>query len=75
MLRAITWCVKWRVLHTRARRGGQDRAGSAEDWSAENTDPATIDHVAGRVDDYLAPETLGAMRGEWLGQPGLQDLI
>ncbi len=75
MLRAITWCVKWRVLHTYARRGGEDRAGRAEDWSAENTDPATIAHVAGRVEDYLAPETLGAMRGEWLGQPGLQDLI
>ena len=75
MLRAITWCVKWRVLHARTRRRDQDRAASAEDWSAENTDPATIAHVAGRVDDYLAPETLGAMRGEWLGQPGLQDLI
>jgi len=75
MLRAITWCVKWRVLHARARRGDQDRAKSTEDWSAENTDPATIAHVAGRVEDYLAPKTLRAMRGEWLGQPGLQNLI
>ena len=75
MLRAITWCVKWRVLHARARRNDRDRTESAEDWSAENTDPATIAHVAGRVADYLAPETLKAMRNEWLGQPGLQGLI
>ncbi len=51
------------------------RAESTEDWSAENTDPATIAHVAERVADYLAPETLEAMRGEWLGSPGLQDMI
>jgi hypothetical protein len=74
-LRAITWCAKWRVLHARARRTDQESTESAEDWSAENTDPATIAHVAGRVDDYLAPETLKAMRGEWLGRPGLQELI
>lgn len=75
LLRAVTWCAKWRVLHARARREHQDLAGSAEDWSAENTDPATIAHVAERVDDYLAPETLKAMRSEWQGRPGLQDLI
>ncbi len=75
MLRAITWCVKWRVLHGRSRRKGQDINESAEDWSAENTDPTTIAHVAERVADYLAPETLEAMRNEWLGQPELQDLI
>ena len=74
-LRAMTWCAKWRVLHARARRADRDPAESAEDWSAENSDPATIAHVAGRVADYLAPETLKAMRGEWLGRPGLQDLI
>ena len=74
-LRAMTWCAKWRVLHARARRADRDPAESAEDWSAENTDPATIAHVAGRVADYLAPETLKAMRSEWLGRPGLQDLI
>jgi hypothetical protein len=75
MLRAITWCVKWRVLHTRHRHKGQDINQSAEDWSAENTDPATIAHVAERVADYLAPETLKAMRNEWLGRPALQDMI
>ena len=75
MLRAITWCVKWRVLHTRHRHKGLDINESAEDWSAENTDPATIAHVAERVADYLAPETLKAMRKEWLARPGLQDMI
>jgi hypothetical protein len=54
MLRAISWCVKWRVLHARARRADQDMTESAEDWSAENTDPATIAHVADRVADYLS---------------------
>jgi len=75
MLRAITWCVKWRVLHARARREDMERAESTEDWSAENTDPATIAHVADRVADYLAPETLKRMRNEWLGRPGLGELI
>ena len=75
MLRAITWCVKWRVLHARARHEHQGRAESTEDWSAENTDPATIAHVAERIKDYLAPATLKAMRAEWLGRPGLEALI
>ena len=74
-LRAITWCAKWRVLHQRERAAGKHAAESAEDWSAENTDPATVAHVAGRVDDYLSAETLARMRGEWLARPGLEDLI
>ena len=75
MLRAITWCVKWRVLHRRARLDAKHQAQSTEDWSAENTDPATIAQVAERVADYLEPATLRRMRAEWLGRPGLQDLI
>jgi len=75
MLRAITWCVKWRVLHRRERLDAKHEAQSTEDWSAENTDPATIAHVADRVADYLGAATLGRMRAEWLGRPGLQDLI
>ena len=74
-LRAITWCAKWRVLHRRAGAANKERADSTEDWSADNTDPATIAHVAGRVDDYLSPASLVRMRAEWLGQPGLEDLI
>jgi aminoglycoside phosphotransferase (APT) family kinase protein len=75
LLRAITWCVKWRVLHRRARTEAKHEAASTEDWSAENTDPAIIAHVAGRVADYLSPATLKRMRAEWLGRPGLEDLI
>lgn len=74
-LRAITWCAKWRVLHRRARAAAKHQAKSAEDWSAENTDPATIAHVANRVDDYLSAATLQQMRREWLGRPALEELI
>ena len=75
MLRAITWCVKWRVLHRPARLDAKHEAQSTEDWSAENTDPATIAQVAERVADYLDAATLARMRAEWLDRPGLQDLI
>lgn len=75
MLRAITWCAKWRVLHKRARLDHTQGDASAEDWSAENTDPATIAHVAGRVDHYLRAATLRRMRGEWLGKPSLSNLL
>lgn len=75
MLRAITWCVKWRVLHRRGRLAAKHAADSTEDWSAENTDPALMAHVAGRVADYLSPATLRRMRAEWLGKPSLDDLI
>ncbi len=74
-LRAITWCVKWSVLHRRASLGDKHQASSTEDWSAENTDPATIAHVAGRVADYLSPTTLARMRGEWRNEPTLEALI
>ncbi len=74
-LRAITWCAKWRVLHRREGTAGKHAAESAEDWSAENTDPATIAHVAGRVDDYLSAATLQRMRAEWLARPGMEELI
>ncbi len=74
-LRAITWCAKWSVLHRRSRRRDLEAAASAEDWSAENSDPALIAHVAGRVADYLSAATLARMRGEWRGSPTLDDLI
>ena len=75
MLRAVTWCVKWRVLHRRARLAAKHEAENTEDWSAENNDPATIAHVAERVADYLSPGTLHRMRDDWLGRPSLEDLI
>jgi aminoglycoside phosphotransferase (APT) family kinase protein len=75
MLRAITWCVKWQVLHQRAGTRGKEKAASTEDWSAENNDPAVIAHVAGRVAEYLNPATLRRMRAEWLGEPSVGKLI
>jgi aminoglycoside phosphotransferase (APT) family kinase protein len=74
-LRAITWCVKWSVLHRRAGPAAKHDAASTEDWSAENSDPALIEHVAGRVADYLSPATLRRMRGEWQGEPSLEAII
>jgi aminoglycoside phosphotransferase (APT) family kinase protein len=75
MLRAVTWCLKWRVLHRRARVDAKHESESTEDWSAENSDPAIIAHVAQRVADYLSPGTLQRMRAEWLARPSLEELI
>ncbi len=75
MLRAITWCVKWQVLHRRERLQAKHAAASTEDWSAENTDPALIAHVAGRVTEYLSAPILRRMRAEWLAKPGLEEII
>lgn len=73
-LRAITWCAKWSVLHRRARTADKHAAADTEDWSAENSDPALIAHVAGRVAEYLSAPCLARMRGEWLASPSLADL-
>ena len=75
MLRAITWCAKWQVLRGRAGTHGKEKAESTEDWSAENSDPALIAHVAGRVAEYLNPATLRCMRAEWLADPSVDELI
>jgi len=74
-LRAITWCVKWSVLHRRAGLAGKHDAAATEDWSAENSEPALIAHVAGRVADYLSPATLRRMRAEWQCEPPLAALV
>ena len=74
-LRALTWCVKWQVAQTRERLAAKHAAASTEDWSADNSDPALIAHVAGRVAEYLQPETLKRMRGEWLGAETLAGMI
>lgn len=75
LLRAITWCVKWSVAHRRARLNTKQEAENTEDWSAENTDPALIAHVADRVATYLSPGILRQMYGEWREQPTLDSLI
>ncbi len=75
LLRALTWCAKWSVLHRRSALDLKQKAETTEDWSAENTDPALIAHVAGRVSDFLSPACLRRMRGEWLDSPSLESLI
>lgn len=75
MLRAITWCAKWRVLQIRSRTEEKHKAESTEDWSAENNTAELVAHVAGRVDEYLQAKTLQRMRAEWLGAPSLQDFL
>jgi aminoglycoside phosphotransferase (APT) family kinase protein len=52
---AVTWCAKWRVLSGAAPR----EAAAGEDWSAARSDAALIDHVRGRVDEYLSPRGVG----------------
>ncbi len=74
-LRAITWCVKWSVLQGRAKRADKHLAADTEDWSAENSDPALIAHVAERVAHYLTAPVLQRMRAEWLGTRPLDALI
>ena len=61
-LRAVTWCAKWRVRH---RQAAAKASATTENWSAENSDPALIAHVAGRVADYLSPASLALMRADW----------
>jgi aminoglycoside phosphotransferase (APT) family kinase protein len=71
MLRAITWCAKWQVMHQRELREAKHLANSTEDWSAEINDPAIVAHVANRVSHYLSAEVLRRMRAEWLSPDGL----
>ncbi len=75
MLRAITWCAKWRVLQSREKKTDKHKAESTEDWSAENNTADLIAHVAGRVDEYLQAKTLQRMRAEWLGAASLADFF
>lgn len=58
---SVTWCAKWRV------ESGLDAgdAESTENWSAELSDDALVAHVAGRVADYLDPETISRIRADW----------
>ena len=38
----------------------------AEDWSAAPMPPAYRTHVAARIADFLAPETVARVRSEWV---------
>ena len=62
---SVTWCAKWRVESRKTLRTAKHDAQDTEDWSAENTDAALIDHVRGRVDCYLSPEIVALVRSDW----------
>tara|TARA_A100001037_G_scaffold238642_1_gene218099 strand:+ start:344 stop:1411 length:1068 start_codon:yes stop_codon:yes gene_type:complete len=59
---SVTWCAKWRV-----QSGGSVAGQNNENWSAELSEDALVAHVAGRVDDYLDPETIARVRTDWDG--------
>jgi hypothetical protein len=72
---SVTWCAKWRVQSRAAAKEAKHVADSAEDWSAEISDRALVDHVAGRVADYLDAGTIAAIRSEWLDDNALTALL
>ena len=74
-LRAITWCVMWSVQHQGAAKPAEALEAGGSDWSASKSEAALIAHVAGRVAEYLRPDIVARMRGEWLSSPGLAELI
>jgi hypothetical protein len=67
---SVTWCAKWRV-----QSRGSGASGSTENWSAGLSAPELMDHVAGRVADYLDAETIAAVRQDWRGDNALTGLL
>lgn len=57
---SLTWCTKWRAQHINAR----DAQQRGEDWSAELTDPAVIEHVRDRVEHYLSLPVIDHVHSE-----------
>jgi hypothetical protein len=57
---SITWCAKWRVASTMQ----SSNTPTGEDWSADLSEPALIEHVRGRVEHYLSPATVQQVLGE-----------
>jgi hypothetical protein len=62
-LRTVTWAIKWRAL-TQPPGPGERRQ---EDWSVTPMPAAYRTHVAARIGDFLAPETVARVRSEWTG--------
>ncbi|MEP4377782.1 MAG: phosphotransferase [Alphaproteobacteria bacterium] len=62
---SVTWCAKWRVESRQAAEMGAASKTSTENWSAELSAEALVAHVAGRVADYLDPETITRVRADW----------
>lgn len=64
---SATWCAKW--LAESAQSRGPTAAG--EDWSAEHSEAALVEHVRARVDDYLSPLCVDRMLAEFQELQGL----
>ncbi len=61
---SVTWCAKWRCTSGRAQRRDEALADNAEDWSAQKSESALIDHVRDRVDDYLSAPAVDRVRAD-----------
>ncbi|MEQ8603375.1 MAG: phosphotransferase [Marivibrio sp.] len=72
---SVSWCAKWRVESLRPAKADKRAAESAEDWSAENSEAALVDHVRDRTAHYLAPETVERVRADWRERNALSDLL
>jgi len=62
---SVTWCAKWRVESRQAADAQTHDRGATENWSAELSEDTLVAHVAGRVADYLDPETITRVRADW----------
>ena len=62
---SVTWCAKWRVESRQAADSPSAENDSTENWSVELSEDALVAHVAGRVADYLDPETISRVRADW----------
>ena len=67
---STSWCAKWLAESVATPKGG-----STENWTHALSDRAFVDHVAGRVADYLAPATVESIRAEWHGDNALTALL
>ncbi|NKB50531.1 MAG: phosphotransferase [Alphaproteobacteria bacterium] len=72
---SVTWCAKWRVRSQAAAKASKHEGGSAEDWSADLSDPALVAHVADRVEHYLDPATIERVRQDWRSDNALTALL
>lgn len=62
---SVTWCAKWRVESRQAAETAAGDNASTENWSAALSKDTLVAHVAGRVADYLDPETITRVRTDW----------
>lgn len=64
---SVTWCAKWLAESV----AGPGSSGGGEDWSAEHSEAALVDHVRRRVNDYLSLACVDRMLAEFHDLQGL----